>query len=300
MSEIWSLGAKRLLARVNSFHQPDSSKSKCKLFVCNDQQIGWIREDAAEQLRRYPNVFVEHSDRFTLAEHLNTNESRSEAVAQVVNDMRARDCLKTLRGWRDELYLVKSAYSQPPLFKIERAATSIFGIRKYGSHVNGYVIDENGTWHMWIGKRSATKQTFPGMYDNMAAGGMSHGLTPTECMAKECEEEATIPKELALEKLKAVGAVSYTYEDDDGIHPEGEFLYDIQLPTTFTPNNSDCEMEKFYLWTIPQVKQAIIEDNFKPNCAIAVLDFLIRHGFITPEQEPNYFDILSQMHMPGH
>ncbi len=60
--------------------------------------------------------------------------------------MRARDCLKTLRGWRDEvnintdiismekekliiffvtqLYLVKSAYKNPPLFEIERAAAS--------------------------------------------------------------------------------------------------------------------------------------------------------------------------------
>ncbi len=42
-----------------------------------------------------------------------------------------------------------------------------FGIRKYGSHVNGYTIDNDGTWKMWTGKRSKTKQTFPGMYDNL-------------------------------------------------------------------------------------------------------------------------------------
>jgi hypothetical protein len=42
-----------------------------------------------------------------------------------------------------------------------------FGIRKYGSHLNGYVIDDDGTWRMWIGKRSKTKQTFPDMYDNL-------------------------------------------------------------------------------------------------------------------------------------
>lgn len=40
---------------------------------------------------------------FVLADHLNTYENRSEAVAQVLNDMRARDCLKTLRGWRNEV-----------------------------------------------------------------------------------------------------------------------------------------------------------------------------------------------------
>ncbi len=63
---------------------------------------------------------------------------------------------------------------------------------------------------------------------------------------------------------------SYCYEDEDGIHPEvsislfdfllynrlnfqGEFLYDLQLPITFKPDNSDKEMEEFYLWTIPEV-----------------------------------------------
>ena len=79
--------------------------------------------------------------RFTLSDHLNTYESRSEAIAKVLNDMRARDCLRTLRVWRNEvnindtennsisffhlkLYLVKSAYHNPPLFSIERAAAS--------------------------------------------------------------------------------------------------------------------------------------------------------------------------------
>ena len=82
---------------------------------------------------------------------------------------------------------MKSAYHNPPLFAIERAAASesatllsfwsirkntyigVFGIRKYGSHLNGYVIDEDGTWRMWIGRRSRTKQTFPGMYDNLVS-----------------------------------------------------------------------------------------------------------------------------------
>ncbi|UJR27198.1 hypothetical protein I4U23_008494 [Adineta vaga] len=299
MSDIWSLGIQRLLARVNSFHQAGSSKSKCKSFLCGTQQIGWIREDAANQLRQYPKVFIEHADRFVLADHLNTYENRTEAVANVLKDMRVKDCLKTLRGWRDELYLVKTAYNSSPLFAIERSGASVFGIRKYGSHLNGYVIDTDGTWRMWVGKRSSTKQTFPGMYDNLAAGGLSHDLTPTACMIKECDEEANISKDLIDGKLKAVGAISYCYEDDDGIHPEGEFVYDLQLPITFTPNNSDAEMEKFQLMTIPEVKEAIIKDDFKPNCATVVLDFLIRHGFVTPEEESNYFDILSQLHMPG-
>jgi hypothetical protein len=47
--------------------------------------------------------------------------------------------------------------------------SGVFGIRKYGVHVNGYVIEDDGTWRMWIGQRSKTKQTFPGMFDNMVS-----------------------------------------------------------------------------------------------------------------------------------
>lgn len=64
MSDAWSLSILRLLARVNSFNQPGSSKSICKSFLCNAQHIGWIREDAAQQLRRYPDVFIENSDQY--------------------------------------------------------------------------------------------------------------------------------------------------------------------------------------------------------------------------------------------
>ena len=68
---------------------------------------------------------------------------------------------------------------------------------------------------------------------------------------------------------------SYCYEDEDGIHPEvsldrrrsissleillccqGEFLYDLQLPTTFVPKSGDQEMDRFYLWTIPEVSDS--------------------------------------------
>ena len=38
----------------------------------------------------------------------------------------------------------------------------------YGVHMNGYTVID-GEVKMWIGKRSATKPTFPNMYDNMVS-----------------------------------------------------------------------------------------------------------------------------------
>lgn len=31
------------------------------------------------------------------------------------------------------------------------------------------------------------------------------------------------------------------------------------------------------------MKEKIATDEFKPNCALVVLDFMIRHGLITPD-----------------
>lgn len=54
------------------------------------------------------------------------------------------------------------------LLKLERAASTLLGIVKYGVHVNGYTVDKYGKCEfMWIGQRSLTKLTYPGMMDNM-------------------------------------------------------------------------------------------------------------------------------------
>ena len=43
-------------------------------------------------------------------------------------------------------------------------------IQAYGIHMNGYV-HFGGEKHLWVAKRSATKQTYPGMLDHLVAGG---------------------------------------------------------------------------------------------------------------------------------
>jgi hypothetical protein len=44
------------------------------------------------------------------------------------------------------------------------------------------------------------------------------------------------------------------------------------------------------------VREALAEGQFKPNCAMVMIDFLIRHGILTVENEGNYLEILSRLH----
>ncbi len=62
------------------------------------------------------------------------------------------------------------------------------------------------------------------------------------------------------------------------------FLYDLRLPADFAPRNTDGEVEAFYDWPMEWVIETVRKtDEFKFNCALVVIDFLIRHGFIPPQ-----------------
>ena len=70
------------------------------------------------------------------------------------------------------------------------------------------------------------------------------------------------------------------------------------VPINFAQGpHSNNQSSGFELMTIPQVQEALVQEGlFKPNCAVVMLDFLIRHGFVTPDNTPDYVDIVTQLH----
>ena len=60
------------------------------------------------------------------------------------------------------------------------------------------------------------------------------------------------------------------------------------------PVNADGEIEEFFLWPIERVIRELSEtDNFKFNVAFVIIDFLIRHGFVGPE-DPDYLELVRE------
>ena len=94
----------------------------------------------------------------------------------------------------------------------------------------------------------------------------------------------------------AVGVVSYVLEQPKAITPEVQFIFDLEVPHDFVPKAMDGEVGSFTLFTIEEIKKKIVTEEYKPNCAMIIVDFLIRRGLITVENEPNYLDIISGMH----
>ena len=84
------------------------------------------------------------------------------------------------------------------------------------------------------------------------AGGLTAGLGVYECAVKELQEEANLGGDLT-KQLKQVDAITYIYDRDDGVWPEGECVFDIRLPDDFVRQNTDGEVECFYLMSIDEV-----------------------------------------------
>ncbi|KAH7572322.1 hypothetical protein ACOSQ2_015681 [Xanthoceras sorbifolium] len=266
-------------------------------FIVEDQIVGYVHNGFANQLRGFRDVFV-HSENngsgygsyMTLNSKLRTPDERTRAVGEVIKCLGEEELIP---GIRNELYPVSSSFGAPIFFSLERAAAPYFGIKVYGVQMNGYV-ERNGQKFLWIGKRSQVKPTYPGMLDQLVAGGLPHGIACGKNLIKECEEEAGIPTSLSSGAI-AVGAVSYMDIDGYSYKRDVLFCYDLKLPEDFVPQNQDGEVEGFQLIPVTQVANVIRRTKlFKPNCSLVIIDFLFRHGYIRPEFF-GYLDLLQSL-----
>ncbi len=69
------------------------------------------------------------------------------------------------------------------------------------------------------------------------------------------------------------------------------FVYDLELPASFTPHNHDGEIASFELMPLDKVESILAETgDFKFNVGLVVIDFMIRMGHLTPERQ-DYCDL---------
>ena len=262
-------------------------------FLVDGTEVGLILPGFAARLARFPDVFATSAECVRLAAAVTGFEGRTRAIETVLRQLVAEGAI---RSWRDEPYTVAARLEGNPLFLMERAAIPHFGIWASGVHVNGYVRTGEGLF-MWIGRRSPDKHVAPNKFDQLVAGGRSAPYTVLETVIKEAEEEAGIDEALARQAVP-VGAMSYRTVQPEGLRRDVIYLYDLELPEGFTPVNRDGEIAHFELWPVQQVLECVRDaDDFKFNCGPVAIDFLIRHGVLTPDDEPDYLTLARGLHV---
>ncbi|KAK5117395.1 hypothetical protein LTR62_006013 [Meristemomyces frigidus] len=276
-----------------------------------ETELGYILPSVAEVFRGLPDWKIDDKNRSLTLVTGNTQEERSRTVGLTWKALRATNHFKVLKGWRDELYPVYGP-NRELLFSIERAASALFGIVTYGCHMTAYSrtkrldqddgAEQETELKIWVPRRAATKQTYAGMLDNTVAGGIATGESILDSMVRECAEEASLAEDLVRSRAKAVGAVTYFHIRDERaggetrlLQPECEYVFDLELPEDVVPKPSDDEVEGFELMGVHEVKERLRQGEFKPNCALVLIDFFVRHGIIASE-EPWYVEIVARLH----
>lgn len=253
--------------------------SQYRPFEVEGTAYGWIRHDFAHHLQEWPRVFSINSDAIRLADELDTYEKRTAAVHDIITSLHKRGVIDT---WVGEPYPVTASFDSEPVMEMERSGILYFGLLGFGIHMNGLVETDEGV-HVWIGTRSREKPFYSGKLDQMVAGGQPLRISVHDNLLKECREEANIPEEIAA-TAQPRGLVNYMMETERGLDISSIFLYDLWLPDSFEPENTDGEVESFALIPIEEVARLTDETElFKDNCNLVNIDLLIRSGIITHE-----------------
>jgi Domain of unknown function (DUF4743) len=260
-------------------------------FSVDGLQYGWLMPDRAAILLGHPKVFQPAAGGVALNPMLGTMKARSKAIAEITPELTATGLFAKPCG---ELYAARNTWGAEPAFKIDRALNPNFGLRAYGVHVNG-IVQKRWQPYLWIGTRADTLLVEPGKLDNMVAGGQPADLGLMVNVVKECKEEAHITRSLAR-TAKPTGVLTYSFEAPEGLRCDTLFCYDLPMPTRVRPRPSD-EIAGYELMPISKALRLVrSSDLFKFNVNLVIIDFAIRHGIITAENEPDFENLVAGLH----
>lgn len=220
-------------------------------------------------------------------------------LSQLINKAIEANTFSILHGQHSELYSIVGA--KYPV-AIERFARSLFGIIGRGAHLTVYSHTEDGM-KIWVPRRAAYLFTYPNCLDTTVAGGVTAGEGPFECIVREAAEEASLPEKLVRENAHSCGVLSYiTKRESRGggeeglVSPDLIYIYDLEVQPDVILKPGDDEVGEFLLMDLDEVREALATREWKTNSVVVMIDFLMRHGAITPEEEKDYAELSARMH----
>ncbi|KAK4647429.1 uncharacterized protein QC761_101430 [Podospora bellae-mahoneyi] len=224
----------------------------------------------------------------------------NEAIDELLDLTRAKKVFPRLGKKRDEKFPIVGAKFD---IGIERSAMSLFGIIGQGAHMTVYTRTSLGEMKFWIPRRNANKSTYPNMLDQAVAGGVAQEETPFECIVREAGEEAALDEEVVRRDVVAAGTVTWFNVSDEKaggevglMNPGVLYVYDLEVGREVVFKPVDDDIQAFHLMSVDEVRNAMRNGEFKPSCAAVMMDFFVRHGFITAENEADYVEIVSRLH----
>lgn len=237
----------------------------------------------------------------------NTMKERDQHMDETLRKEREIQSFDILKDWADKVHPVYNARRQLVL-SIESAGTALFGVTIYSVHLTAYLcMGGDNVWdehevEVWTPTRSEY-ETFPLQYDNTVCAALYTGEEPWDKVVEQTVEDDYFPREYVEQYVQAVGTVTYFDVKDEQmgeaalIQPECVYVYDLRMtPGAAQPDPERLVNRMMIPNSIAGLKNELRKGAFKDDCALVFIDFIIRHGFLNPRDEPEYIEIVSRLH----
>lgn len=234
-----------------------------------------------------------------------TFEERRDAFDRLLSVEREKETFRVLKNWTGERFPIFGP-NRELIADLERSASGLFGIVTYGVQLITYREDED-VFFTWAARRSSKKTLYPNRLGVTVGGSLPAGETPFECLIREAHEEAGLDSQLIKSHAMSVGTISYVTSSESKTTSGGESgliraeiqnVYDMKVGKDIIPTPHDMEASNISLYSVNEIKKALDDGEFTPANACLMLDFFIRHGLVTFENEPKYNEIISRLHRP--
>ncbi|KAF4453844.1 thiamine pyrophosphokinase- protein [Fusarium austroafricanum] len=216
---------------------------------------------------------------------------------------------------------------------IPLAARGLLGVLTVGVHLNVYQVKEEygkeTIDRIWVAHRAkGPGYSYPGMLDQIVAGGVDSSdefdgsLAPCLTLAREAMEEAGFRIDIKSQRVffddretdpvyvgsvERVSDIAYFDCKDscagdlnkNHLEPGLRIIYDLKIVIpNFCPQGKEPGIESFEAMDVPQVRRSLKANSWKPNCGLVMLDFMVRHGLVTKENDSRFDDIKNGLRRP--
>jgi ADP-ribose pyrophosphatase YjhB (NUDIX family) len=240
---------------------------------CDGIDIGWVTADRAQDM-------VALLPGCTISQGTLHWQSGAENALQRSQSLQAFLVQQAghgrLKGWRGEFFAWwpdkpawPPALDVPPFLCVERSGFRHLGMMSHAVHIHGFL--PNGD--LWCGRRSDHKPTDPGLLDNLAAGGLTAGETPSTTALRELAEEASLHLPNA-NRLRCSGAIRTQRLEPQGWHDEQLLVYTLHLSELETPINADGEVQEFMRLTPNEVLIRMQDGQFTVDACASLAQCL--------------------------
>ena len=189
-----------------------------------------------------------------------------------------------------------------PDVKMPECLAPIFGIVHRKVNIVAYTQTPNDVL-IWVHSRPASALHYPSKLDNVSSGFVLHGETRSDTIDRLVLDEMDGGRGLNYKLTWHKPVAYFTIRGADAGELEGLAEAGIEACRSFKASEEwvpraveeNDDVGEFALYTVEEVKDSLLDGEWKPGSALAMLRFLIDKGLITEEEEPELEEICQMM-----